>query len=104
MTFSILSKLRNSKLFLDIETHHDRGDTPDGVNVKSPLFMKTCGNCKYHERLIVGPVDLYFRCKSEDRMAYLKRNRVKDGVFFNAISCVKLFEETKCKFWSRHKW
>ena len=32
---SILSTLRNSKLFLDIETHHDRVDTPDRVNGKS---------------------------------------------------------------------
>ena len=30
MTFSILSKLRNSKLFLEGKTHHARGDTPDG--------------------------------------------------------------------------
>lgn len=102
--FSILSKLRNSKLFLEVKTHHDRSDTLDGVNGEPPLFMKSCGNCEFHETLTHGPKELYFRCKSEDRMKYLKRSREKDGPFFNAVPFHKLFEETECPFWSRHTW
>ena len=99
--FSILSTLRISILLLDIETHHDRGGTPDRVNGKPPLFQKCCGNCRFHERLTHGPTHMYFRCKSIARMVHLKHSRLKDGPFFNSVMCFKLFEKTECLFWER---
>jgi len=74
------------------------------TELEPPLFMKACANCESHEKLSHGPKELYFRCKSEDRMKHLKLSRQKDGPFFNAVSGCKLLEETNCRFWSRKKW
>ena len=68
------------------------------------VFQKTCGNCRCHENLVNGPTHMYFRCKSTARMIHLKRSRVKDGPFFNAVIRYKLFEKTECSFWGRRKW
>lgn len=65
------------------------------------IFQKCCGNCKFHERLINGPKDMYFRCKSKARIVHLKRDRVKDRLFFNAVLCTKLSEKTECPFWEQ---